>query len=761
MAKNFLKIRESVSFSLMDPALTRIKDDYEGAFKPPNPNVITHPSGMGTVPDNQQQNTRQVSDGLLVRLAATHAGIITRNNGFYLPDKMRKGVKTFTDHYPKPILLHHGEKQDAVGRAVEAAYMDTSGAALTQFDGYEIKNKEGKILGVINERLINDFTQEKMPFGQQVDVVRNVFRDSSLLEDSAYEGLGHIQLVAKITDQEAVQKLLDGRYLTGSVGASTDKAVCSVCKSDWTDSGPCDHKPGGIYDDAKCFIIAGNLSYDEYSFVNTPADRHSKVLELNYNGNKTVVDSAEDYRGRIYEVNLGFPQYDSVNKEDISMEGNTQKVQDAASSNTPETDKGSVQVVDGNTQDNTDPNQNVTDDTTSNTDNGDQAPEGEGAEETIEDFVVRVLESDESLSTDDEEKLYDALWSEAEAAHEAGEWTLVQAGVEKLEDAKLSTEKRKKLPKSSFCGPNRSFPVPDCAHVTAARRLVGRAKVGDSTKSKIMACVNRKAKAMGCDTQDSVPTTQDTDTAQNKKTDNLNHSRMLRNLLSVLDEDVYFTSEPVLEDEEVTMLQTAIQRLAKMVGKDSLTKAVVAEDLAIDPECEQQLLDQIEKQEVTMGDLRDSLQATRKEYTALFQDMETTQDHLVEVQGKFRKLKEKYLSTVVALRDQKVPEESFSELSDADLDNRIENTNKEVDITKITDKLGNGMSREPQDTLDSDDSYNTIQDSHNSNDQQISADTLQQIQEQYLYLRLGKGEAVAEDFLNRMKQEGLLPQDDE
>jgi hypothetical protein len=65
-------------------------------------------------------------------------------------------------------------------------------------------------------------------------------------------------------------------------------------------------------------------------------------------------------------------------------------------------------------------------------------------------------------------------------------------------DAKLSTAKRKKLSSKTFCGPNRSFPVPDCAHVTAARRLIGRAKVSAETKSRIMACVNRKSKSMGC-----------------------------------------------------------------------------------------------------------------------------------------------------------------------------------------------------------------------------------------------------------------------
>jgi len=65
-------------------------------------------------------------------------------------------------------------------------------------------------------------------------------------------------------------------------------------------------------------------------------------------------------------------------------------------------------------------------------------------------------------------------------------------------DAKLSAAARKKLPNSAFCGPGRSFPVPDCARVVAARRLIGRSKYSEATKKKILACVSRKAKALGC-----------------------------------------------------------------------------------------------------------------------------------------------------------------------------------------------------------------------------------------------------------------------
>ena len=49
-------------------------------------------------------------------------------------------------------------------------------------------------------------------------------------------------------------------------------------------------------------------------------------------------------------------------------------------------------------------------------------------------------------------------------------------GKDKEDAAPLTTKKRKSLPKSSFCGPGRSFPVNDCAHYTAALRLLNRSK---------------------------------------------------------------------------------------------------------------------------------------------------------------------------------------------------------------------------------------------------------------------------------------------
>ena len=63
---------------------------------------------------------------------------------------------------------------------------------------------------------------------------------------------------------------------------------------------------------------------------------------------------------------------------------------------------------------------------------------------------------------------------------------------------KLTTKDRKKLKSSTFCGPNRSFPVPDCKHVGTAKAYLNRSKFSAATKKRIAACINRKAKSLGC-----------------------------------------------------------------------------------------------------------------------------------------------------------------------------------------------------------------------------------------------------------------------
>lgn len=63
---------------------------------------------------------------------------------------------------------------------------------------------------------------------------------------------------------------------------------------------------------------------------------------------------------------------------------------------------------------------------------------------------------------------------------------------------KLTTKDRKKMKKGTFCGPNRSFPVPDCKHVGTAKAYLNRSNFSAATKKRIASCINSKAKSLGC-----------------------------------------------------------------------------------------------------------------------------------------------------------------------------------------------------------------------------------------------------------------------
>lgn len=702
---------------MIDPNITAIQDSI-------GPSLVAA--------DSILQNN--ISTGLQVRIAATHAGIVTRNNGFYLPDKMRDGAATFVDQYNKPVLLHHEDHKDPVGRIIKAGYIDTSSSIYDQYAGKTVRDSRGKEVGTITEVLLKDFISGSMPFGQQVDVIRSLFKDS-LLDDRSYDGLGHIQIIANITDADAVQKLLDGRYITGSVGATTNRAVCSVCKQDWTKEGKCDHKPGGIYDSAECFIIAGKLFYDEYSFVNVPADRHSKVLELNYNGITDNIDVVDDCNGRVYEVNLEFPQYDSINQE-VSLMGKKTKIVDSDA--TPEvvvvTDEAKPQetpVVDEATA-----TEEVVDETTSEV-TDDVSTEPDAEEETVKDLLQRVLTA-ETLETADEEKLYDAQWAEVESAIKDG--TLDK---EILEDSKLSADKRKKLPKSVFCGQGRTFPVTDEAHAVATHRLLQL--IEDDAKDNVITSVNRKVKAKGW----TVTLKDNTETEVN---DDMSAARIMHMVLATLEENSYSGDSAPLVDEEKQMLRGLLKRLAGTVGKDEFTQALADENLAIDPTSEQALCEEVEQYETAVGDLTDQLAAVRKEYNSLFQDMETLQDALVDEKSKTRKVQESHLTTLFALRDKKVEEHDFTEYRSDDIEVRITEALGSVDMNKITDKLGDGMTNIPSEEVDD---PSELQD--NKVQERLTVENIRKVEEHFNKLLFTRGREAAEAYKVNMIREGYLP----
>lgn len=508
--------------------------------------------------------TEKSGKSLLVTVEGTHAGIINGNMRLYRPDRMQESTHTWVEagKPAKPVLVEHDKDDTAVGRILRAKYFDLS--HMYRDDVPEIGNMV--------------FFADAV--GKRIDLFKsiNIILDKLQPRDD-YKGLGYIELGMKITNPDAIRKVLNDEYLTVSVGFSTDQAICSACHTDWAVDDRCEHKLGELVDGKKMFLIAGNFFYKECSFVNFPADPFAQVtskeilkdsinkmffmglsaskqtkilgsvkmadsLELAdvYESDIQVVHDSEDTKEMLVELQKFL---DEMNAAPLTKE-RAKEIFDQVQALSPEQDsdkemkrrvvttlkshmqqhglmeevkpvltkdqvEAKIETLIPTLQDMT-----VEARTTYLARITEEAkPFGlevptidVDSLEAYKDWKVEDLPEAERAFFADPEALYELMFTKADT-EDAIKAEDTEFG-ELLVDAKLSSEKRKSLKGSTFCGPGRSFPVPDCAHVTAARRLIGRAKVSDSTKSKILGCVSRKAKALGCsgkaESKDSITT---------------------------------------------------------------------------------------------------------------------------------------------------------------------------------------------------------------------------------------------------------------
>ena len=193
---------------------------------------------------------------ITVKMEATHSGIVNGNNWFYVNDGMERGAKSFIKPFFRPVTYEHLDDSPTLGRVIDAKYID-----------YGISPES------IRDSSVTGFYKN----------VKDYVKASSI-KDSKYKGTGHIELVAKITDKVAIQKVLNREFIGVSVGGKTDKAICSVCGTD-NKSGSCSHERGRIYDKQKCFYIGGLMKFDHVTYTAIPADK---------NATSTIIKDSED-----------------------------------------------------------------------------------------------------------------------------------------------------------------------------------------------------------------------------------------------------------------------------------------------------------------------------------------------------------------------------------------------------------------------------------------------------------------------------------
>lgn len=175
---------------------------------------------------------------LIIEVAAIHEGL-TSNYNFYSKEDLEKSLASWVEPYPKPIIMNHDLNSEPFGR-VMAAKMDDE------------------------------------------------------------DGSSFIRLQIAITDPAAAQKIMDKRYLTGSVGGRAGKAICSITGEDLANEsaprpGASRYSRGKVYKGKLAYIKMEDISFKEYSFVNQPADQKSGVRKINSQDPENSIPSSEDW----------------------------------------------------------------------------------------------------------------------------------------------------------------------------------------------------------------------------------------------------------------------------------------------------------------------------------------------------------------------------------------------------------------------------------------------------------------------------------
>ncbi|MBM07986.1 MAG: hypothetical protein CMF69_00180, partial [Magnetovibrio sp.] len=490
--------------------------------------------------------------GLSITYDLSHSGRRI-NNRIYTPKGQQDGISTLLKPYPKPILIHHDGESDPIGRFAFGEWQDISNESLGYFKD------------------IKDFNEVQKAFdADDPERIYEAMKKNNLLTSKDWPGLGRMRVEARITDEKAIEKFLDGRYITFSAGSTTDRHVCSICQSDWAKGDICEHRHGKIYDGELCVFVTGTFQVLEGSVVNMPADDLSQVITMEFadmpeysdkslNEKDSVdrdaiyfSDSVYDIKERYMSDHVVAASESLVAEEHVSGENSSDdQLENSDAVNTAPVTEHSIKEEECSKEDLAECSEDVTKDEQVKVEECDSSdeeiPETVDSSEAVEDTsellsnLLKQLssireelgslreepttetkeEQDDSVSSEDKVQETEAEEAKTEEAQEEVvqvigdfdsdsevvvdyvddqdiDWFTLDAALNSFVDEKLSSEARAKLSSSAFCGPDRLFPAHDCAYVSAARRLINRAKLSSDKKEKVLACIDRKAKDLDC-----------------------------------------------------------------------------------------------------------------------------------------------------------------------------------------------------------------------------------------------------------------------
>jgi hypothetical protein len=358
----------------------------------------------------------------------------------------------------------------------------------------------------------------------------------------------YLRAMPTITHAEAIEHILTGRWMTVSLGSQCESVSCSICGQELTDGG-CDHQKGQMYEvggeQVEMLWVIGPIRAKELSFVLSPSDDQAGVITPNlkesFGGNRAIPRILVGDDKGIFDLATGARVAESSNFTrphngsffgGLSFLG-SHSLKESHMADNPNTKTApSLEEVE-----------------TQNT----EAFKGEGRylltptyyDEHDHDVILDGKGDGVSSPGGTDQHTHEILGGVCrsagehphchymEVAHAAPESTEPEAKVEEAEDepvctlgdlyglpedhedftsldcseaenaeAKLTTKARNALPDSAFCGPDRSFPAHDAAHVRNGLARVSQSKFSSEEKARIRACLERKAKKLGVKVSD-------------------------------------------------------------------------------------------------------------------------------------------------------------------------------------------------------------------------------------------------------------------
>lgn len=397
--------------------------------------------------------------GLIITFDLSSSFRLT-NNRLYTAKGQQAGLDTWTQPYPKPILRNHDTKSDPIGRIISVEWVSNDQEAMKFFDSH----------------------QDFMAFKRVLDSgnVQKIYREMlkrNLFTDDRWPGMGRLVARARISDADAIEKFLDGRYLTFSAGSHTDKYCCGLCGSDWATGDVCEHLPGSIDDEGRpAVMITGVFAGREASVVTTPGNDLSQLTHMEFGDSVELAPAVQD-AVRYNRSQIAFTDA-SVDTGDIMAEADTQETQTLdvaelikqllADEKALAALKSVLVKKDAE-------------------DSGTQEPEAQEDAQELESSAQEDEASDQEDQEDQEEE--EVITS----ALESVDWYLLGLALNyELGDAAPDEDVLASLDEGAFIGPEKTFPVSNADQLAAARRVLKGARLTDDQKAEFEKALNER-----------------------------------------------------------------------------------------------------------------------------------------------------------------------------------------------------------------------------------------------------------------------------